>query len=105
MEVTTQQQREVATLHCWRNAIVREGALQYLTDSTPEVLPPNSTDATRSLGRLPSVGPYLVKSTLAVLTLTKRIHFDVGVATPGSYQSLPYLLTGDPKTKRWLLWP
>ena len=68
--VTTQQQCEVATLQCWRTAIVRDGLLEDLTDSTPEVPTPNSTDATRSLARLPYVGPYLVKSMLGLLMLT-----------------------------------
>ena len=73
-------------MRCWHDAIVRDGALEDLTDSNPE-RPPNSTDATRALARLPFVGPYLVKSPLGVLTLTKRIHFDVGVVSPGSYSS------------------
>ena len=92
--VSTQQQRELATLRCWHDAIVRDGVLEDLTDSNPE-RPPSSTDAARALARLPSVGPYLVKSLLGVLTLTKRIHFDVGVIPPGSYSSVRYLLTGD----------
>ena len=79
--VATQQQRKVATLQSCHNANIRDGALQDLTDSTPEVPSPSSTDAARSLGRLPSVCPYLVKSMLGVLTLTKRIHFDVGAKT------------------------
>ena len=79
--VTTQQQRELATLQCWRNAIVRDGLLEDLTDSTPEGPTPSSTDA---LARLPSVGPHLVQSLLGVLTLTKRIYFDMGVVPPGS---------------------
>ena len=92
-------------MQCWRNAIMRDGELQDLTDSAPEVLPPNSTDAARSLGRLPYVGPYLVKSMLAVFALTKRTHFDVGVVPPGSYSSVRYLLIGDPALTRRSLWP
>ena len=94
--VSTQQQRELATLRCWHDAIVRDGVLEDLTDSNPE-RPPSSTEAARALARLPSVGPYLVKSLLGVLTLTKRIHFDVGVVPPGSYSSMRYLLAGDPR--------
>ena len=75
-------------MRSWHEAIVRDGALNDLTDLTPEVPPPNSTDATCSLARLPYVGPYLVKYMLGTLTLTKRIHFNVGVVTPGSYSSL-----------------
>ena len=42
----------------------REGRLlEDLTDSDPE-RPPSSIDAARPLARLPSVGPYLVKSLL-----------------------------------------
>ena len=55
--------------------------------------------------KLPSVGPYLVKSLLAVLTLTDRIRFDAGVMPPGSYSSVRYLLTGDPKLVKRGLWP
>jgi hypothetical protein len=105
--VATQQQwqRDVATLQSWHKAMVRDGALQDLMGSTPEVPPPSSIDAARSSGRLPSVGPSLVKSMLGVLTLTKRIHFDVGVMPPGSYSSARYLLTGDPALTRRSLWP
>ena len=79
--------------------------LEDLTDSTPEGPTPSSTDAARSLARLPSVGPYFVKSMLGVLTLTKGIHFVVGVIPPGSYSSARYLLTGAPALTRRSLWP
>ncbi|MFM7981194.1 MAG: hypothetical protein ACKPKO_17945, partial [Candidatus Fonsibacter sp.] len=100
-----QQQREVATLQCWRNAIVSDRLLQDLTDCAMEVQPPSSTEAARALGKLPYVGPYLVKSMLGVLTQTKRIHFDVGVVPPRSYSSVRYLLTGNPTLMRQSLWP
>ena len=80
--VATQQQREVATLQCWHRAIVKDGDLQNLTDVDPALLPPNSTDATHSLGRLPSVFPYLVKTMLALLTLADRIRLDERVMPP-----------------------
>ena len=53
------------------------------------------------------MGPYLylVKSMLGVLTLTKRIHFDVGVIPPGPYSSARYMLTGEPALTRRSLWP
>ena len=92
--VTTQQQRDVATLQRGHPAIVRDGELRDLTDSA-EVLPPNSTDATRSTGRLPCGS--LVQPMLAVLTLTKRIRFDLGIVPPGSYSPMRYLLAGDPR--------
>ena len=51
------------------------------------------------------MGPYLVQSMLAVLTLTKRIRFDASVVPPGSYSSVRYLLSGDPTLSRRSLWP
>ena len=82
-----------------------DGLLEDLTDSTPEGPTPSSTDAARSLARLPSVGSYLVKFMFGVLTLTKRTHFNVGVVPPGSYSSVRYLLTGDPALTSRSLWP
>ncbi|MFM7978315.1 MAG: hypothetical protein ACKPKO_03285, partial [Candidatus Fonsibacter sp.] len=69
------------------------------------ISPPNSTTAARAMRKLPYVGPYLVKSMLGVLTQTKRIHFDMGVVPLGSYSSVRYLLTGDPRLTRQSLWP
>ena len=83
---------------------MRDGVLEDLTDSNPE-RPPSSTDAARALARLPSVGPYSAKSLLGVLTLTKRIHFDVGVIPPGPYSSVRYLLTGNSALTSRSLWP
>jgi hypothetical protein len=51
------------------------------------------------------VGPHLMQSLLGVLTLTKRIYFDMGVVPPGSYSSVRYLLTGDPALTSRSLWP
>ena len=51
------------------------------------------------------MGPFLVKCMLAVLTLTDRIRFDAGVMPAGSYSSVRYLLTGDPKLVKRGLWP
>ena len=51
------------------------------------------------------MGPHLVQPLLGVLTLTKRIYFDVGVVPPGSYSSVRYLLTGDPALTNRSLWP
>lgn len=101
----TQSQREVATMQCWRRAIVEEGKLAELTDADPALPKPSSTDAARCLGGLPSVGPYLVKSMLEMLTLTDRVRFDEGVMPPGSYSSVRYILTGDPKLVKQSLWP
>ena len=51
------------------------------------------------------MGPYLVKSMLAMLTLRDRIRFDAGVMPPGSYSSVRYLFAGGPKLIKRGLWP
>ena len=83
----TQQQREVATLQCWHRCIVKDAELHELTDADPALPPPSSTVAARAFPRLPSVGPYSVKSMLALLTLTDRIRFEAGVTPPGLFFS------------------
>jgi len=80
--------------------------LKELTDPVlPRPPTVTSTDAARLLAGLPFVGPYLVKSMLAVLTLTDRVEFDAGVMPAGSYSAVRCLLTADYKLVKKSLWP